>query len=76
MKGPVDLMGAWCTAKCAKYYKKFQRTINSIEKVDAGKVKLFDDWMEDQDMWTRDEDYEDQEGIPWWTVNPNRRYCY
>ena len=47
MKGQIDVLGALCTTQCAKYYKRFNKIINSVEKVDSNKVKAFDDWMED-----------------------------
>lgn len=46
MKGPVNVVGAWCTAQCAKYFKKYTKTVNSTEALDPKKNNAFNDWME------------------------------
>lgn len=47
MKGPLDVLGALCTVQCARYYKKYRKTMNSLDKANPQAVKEFEEWMED-----------------------------
>lgn len=46
MKGPLDVVGALCTAQCAKYFKRFTKTVNSTETLNSNKNEAFERWME------------------------------
>lgn len=47
MKGLTDVYGAFCTSKCAKYFKQYRHTMNSLEKANPQATKEFNEWMED-----------------------------
>lgn len=35
---PIDVIDSWCKVKVAKYTSKFVCTVNSMEKLDDGKL--------------------------------------
>lgn len=47
MRGPIDVLGAFCTVQCSKYFKRYRKTMNSVEKANPNAEKDFADWMED-----------------------------
>lgn len=77
MTGLSDVYGAFCKSKCARYFRQYRHTMNSVEKANPSAEKDFSDWLNDQEIIMPERTWNDgydEDGMPLWLVDFGYKY--